>query len=364
VLRRNTHSTQKNELYAIKKLIVWANKSNTDLETLFLQRKFLRPHQIDSLLQSLKKSEKNASREISALKYNNYLASVSRYLCWLAAEIITDSNAPEISNTIDKMAEAISARRVRKAGSDARIRQSLLAKRLPDEARRTLLALFTDPLMGGVTKTSHIGPRYRNVLALRILYDTGMRLGELLGLRLHDFEIASGGEPAYLIVRRYHDDRMDDRVIQPVAKTLERKLPIGQGLENCIREYLNQREDVPQVGFDDKDFLLVNHLGGLRQGKAISEMSFRCALLMLQKKFPPLKEVHPHLLRHDWNYRFSAIATELGLSEIEEQRARENLMGWVEGSSSSSHYNRRHIQKKAVELGLKIAEDTAKKVRT
>jgi integrase len=188
-----------------------------------------------------------------------------------------------------------------------------------------------------------------------------MRIGEVLGLRLQDFVSASGGESAYLIVRRYHDDKKDDRPIQPVAKTSARILPVDQSLEIALSKYLLLRSDVPHAGFSDDDFLLVNHLGGQRQGKAVSESSFRSALSVLKKKFPHLGNLHPHLLRHHWNYLFSIKATQKGMSEIEERATREYLMGWAEGSESALRYNKRHIQEKAFEIGLEIANDTANK---
>ncbi|HIE28699.1 TPA: site-specific integrase [Candidatus Poribacteria bacterium] len=355
-----THNTQKDVLRTIKKLYTWAHKENIDLHTIFMTKRFLRPYEIDSLSQYLRTNEKDGSI-ISGLKHNNNLTSVADYLCWYASEIITDSNAPEVSGMIDKMNKGIRIRRVRKAGSEARKRQRLLAKKLPEKAESTLLALFHNPLMR-LTQTSQMTPRYRNIVALRILYVTGMRLGELLGLRIQDFVIASGGEPAYLIVRRYHDDKVDDRTIQPVAKMLERQVPIDQGLEKAICEYLKFRAEVPNVGFDDNDFLLVNHLRGRRQGRAITESNFRSAFTVLQKKFPTLIGVYPHLLRHDCNYRFSKMATAIGMTGEEEQKLREYLMGWVEGSPSSNIYLQRYTQEKALAIGLKTANDTAKKI--
>jgi integrase len=353
------HSTQKDSLRAIKKLYNWTYKEKLDLYKTFTTRKFLKPHQIASLSQFLSVSDKDGSA-ISGLKYNSYIGAVANYIRWYAAEIITDSNAPDISNSIDRMYKAIKARRVRKTGSESKRTQSILIKKLSTDAERTLLNLFHEPLTGLSQSTQH-SPRYRNVLILQILYANGMRIGEVLGLRLQDFVSASGGESAYLIVRRYHDDMKDDRPNQPVAKTRARRLPIDQSLECALSNYLLLRSDVPHVEFSDNAPLLVNHMGGQRQGKAVSESSFRSALSVLKKKFPNLGNIHPHLLRHDWNYRFSIKATQRGMPEIEERATREYLMGWAEGSESASRYNKRHIQEKAFEIGLDIANNTARK---
>ncbi len=355
------HGTQLEQLRAIKKLYDWADHDALDVHQALLSRSFLRPHQIASLAFHLRLKEQGGST-ISRPRYNNALSVVADYLAWYAAEIITDSNAPDVSTAIDRMKEAIKARRIKKQGSASRKEQELLTKKLSSQAANTLLDLFDHPLQG-VRQEAYQGPRYRDVLALRILYATGMRIGELLSLQLQDFIIASGGDPAYLVVRRNHDALEDDRRLQPVAKTLGRKLAIDVELEKAISSYLTCRSHVPHVGFGDNAFLLVNHLRGRRQGCALDASTFRSALARLQKKFPALSEIHPHLLRHDWNYRFSIKASESGMHEAEERAIREYCMGWVEGSSSSLRYNRRHIEEQAFEIGLQIASDTAKRIK-
>ena len=200
---------------------------------------------------------------------------------------------------------------------------------------------------------------YRDVLALHILYDTGIRLGELLGLRLKDFCPGYGGEPDVLWVDSYHDDKDDDKTIQDVAKTLIRPLPISPLLAQKISDYLAMwRADTNNVEFTDKAPLLVVHLNGERQGKAITRSGFYSALDTLKEKFIDLTELHPHLLRHDWNYRFSLEAEKKGLTEKEEVEQREFLMGWVEGSEMPKIYNRRRIQEQAFEIGLQVANRT------
>lgn len=354
------HNSQVDQLRAIKKLYDWAyqEKPEVDLHQVLLSRQFLRPHQIASLASFLRMKDKGGST-ISRTKYNSRIAVVADYLAWYAAEAIYDANATEVSSAIERMKEAINARCIKKKGSASRQEQARLEKKLSSESTMALLDLFEQPLKG-INLKAHEGPRYRDVLALRILYTTGMRIGELLSLRLQDFIIASGGDPAYLIVRRNHDDQEDDRTLQPVTKTVGRKLAINDNLAKAIANYLIQRSLIPHVGFGDNAFLLVNHIRGPRQGLAIGISTFRSSLDRLQKKFTALREIHPHLLRHDWNYRFSIKASSLDMSAAKEQETREYLMGWVEGSTSARVYNRRYVQEQAFEIGLKMANDTSK----
>lgn len=91
---------------------------------------------------------------------------------------------------------------------------------------------------------------------LRILYETGMRRGELLSLKIKHFVEASGGDSAYLSIETNHSDEYDRRVNQPVAKTLGRDLPISERLEGQIIEYRTlYRSELPNVGHSDNDFL-------------------------------------------------------------------------------------------------------------
>jgi len=363
-----THSTQVDYLHAIKKLYEWAENYHqqstgkaTDLHEKIVSRNFFTPYEIDSLVDfiSIKKKAVNGESLVGS-KINTKLAVIAQYLSWYAEEVITDSNSTEVQARIAKMESMITAKKGN-TGSKAKGQQKMLAKKLDDDARKELLDLFNNPLKN-VSRESNCGSRIRNVAELRILYETGMRVGELHSLRLSDYEMALGGDPATLLINRYHDDVHDDRVNQPVAKTLERPIPISEELSNFIAYYKKDwRSKVPNVGFDDNDFLFVIHRKGDRQGKASTISNFNSGITALKKQRPILASIHPHLLRHDWNYRFSITAKELEYSEAEECAIREFLMGWVEGSQSAALYNRRRIQEQAFAIGIKVAMHTAKR---
>lgn len=353
--QRYTHSTQKEHLFAIKKLYEWTQAKNIDLHMRLEARTFFSASEFDSLANwiSIKKKSKNGDTLVGN-KINAYLAAISNYLTWYANEIITEINQPEVYKAIDKIAIAIKARHV-KQSSCARQVQNIIEKKLSNEMQTALDRIFSEPL-SKVNKTANQGPAFRNALALRILYDTGMRVGELLSLTLEDFHLATGGEPAILEIRRNHDDPYDDRIRQPVAKTLGRYIPISSALADMLMIYLKKwRSSVPYVGFENHDFILVTHRKGSRQGKGLEYSALVSAITNLQRKYPGLRGLHPHLLRHDWNYRFSIQASNLNLQPAKEQAVREFLMGWVPGSTSAARYNRRHIQESAFELGLKVS---------
>lgn len=112
--------------------------------------------------------------------------------------------------------------------------RDMLAKHLAEPARDALIALFNNPTEG-IARSAHHGAAIRNAVMLEILYETGMRVGELLSLKLKDFTPARGGDHATLVIRRNHDDPFDRRLRRPVAKTLGRHIGITEHLSRRIQ---------------------------------------------------------------------------------------------------------------------------------
>lgn len=355
------HETQKVYLAAIKRVCEWESSRKIDLAMHFHGRKFLSTAQIDDLTNFLRTRKQGGKGEvIGSPKYNTYVAYTANYLRWLAQEVITDSNTPEIRDALDAQNTALLKKQKCKVGSKSARWRSTVAARLPDEARDQLLDLFGQPLEG-LQQPQDFGPRMRNIVMIRILYETGMRVGELLSLKLKNHIEAGGGDSAYIEIERNHHDEIDTRLNQPVAKTVGRKLPISESLETQLETYRDKwRAEVPCVGFSKEDFIFVVHRGGRSQGQALPKTSFDSGILNLKKSFPALKTVHPHLLRHDWNYRFSMKADKEGIPFEEERTLREQLMGWAPGSLMSRIYNLRQIEEKSYEIGLMIASDTVR----
>ncbi|NYT73382.1 site-specific integrase [Halomonas sp. QX-2] len=350
-----THETQKVHLEAIKRVCEWEALSGISMIVRFQRREFLRQFEIDELVNHLTASRRGGKSEvISRHKSNTYIAYAAKYLRWLSNELITELNA-DINAAVDQQHNALLSAVSRKSGSKSASAQRILGLKLSNETKSTLLRLFKDPLEG-VHKNADKGPRMRNVIMLRILYETGMRRGELLSLKLGNFVEAIGGESAQLRIERNHHDQFDSRVRQPVAKTLGRIVNISPEAEQQLIAYLNHWR--PNSG---SDIFFVNHRAGRTQGKPTTETGFNSALNKLKEMFHMLKPLHPHLLRHDWNYRFSQKADKEGLDFESERVMREMLMGWKPNSTMSLLYNQRHIQEQANKIGREIALDTIKR---
>lgn len=361
IRQSTTHETQKVYLAAIKRICEWESSRKIDLAMHFHGRKFLSAAQIDDLANYLRARKLGGKGEvISSPKYNTYIAYAAEYLHWLAQEVITDWNTSEIRDAIEAQNTTLLRKKRRKAGSKSAREQKIVTARLPAEARNQLLDLFDQPFKS-LKRTQDFGTRLRNVVMLRILYETGMRVGELLSLKLKNFIEASGGDSAYVEIERNHHDAFDTRLNQPVAKTLGRRLPISESLEMQLEDYRdNWRANILDVEFSEEGFIFVVHSGRPSQGHALPKTSFDSGLENLRISHRALMPVHPHLLRHDWNYRFSKKVDAEGMDFEEERTLREQLMGWMPGSEMSKLYNRRHIEEKSHEIGLKIASDTAR----
>ncbi|UVM53154.1 site-specific integrase [Pseudomonas sp. B21-015] len=373
-----TANTQRVNLYCLKKLYDWANEKKIDLDHRFATKKLLTVPEVESLVQSLSTNTKELDgTRIKGARVSYYLDILIDYLGWLFGHWIKDSNSEENRFLIERL-QANLAERKPKSGSKSQAKRRRIAKKLTDEADTALLELFEsfddknpenpkkENLEYGTSKIEPVsnfkhGLAFRNALALRILYDIGIRLGELLSLRYSDFIPASAGEHAYIRIERNHDDEFDRRINQPVAKTLGRTLPISEQLEQMMFTYLGTyRAEIPNVGFDDGSFIFVNHKGGRNQGREIEIATFRSALAVIISRDKRLKGLHPHLLRHHWNYRFSQDCIKRGLSDQKAREEREHWMGWVAGSQSALDYDLRSIQQSANEHGRAIASDTAR----
>lgn len=358
-----TPNTQKVYLDAIKRLLEWAAKNRIDLEFRFQRHEFLQPHEIDGMARYLNTARRGKPGEtISESKGNTYVSYAAQYLKWLADELITDAYRPEVRNMIDLQHKRLVDKLISKTGSQSAKKQEMLNQHLSEAARAQLEASWNDPFVG-LFRSADRGSRLRTVVILRILYETGMRRGELLGLKLKNVSESTGGMGARLAIERNHHDEFDSRVDQPVAKTDGRIVPITPELEKQLTEYIAQyRADVPGVSFDDEDFIFVTHRSGRGQGKPLSISNCDQALASLKKDFPALRELHFHLLRHDWNYRFSKVADDSKLAPAKEEELRRVLMGWSDGSGMPRKYNLRHIQEEASSIGLKVAADTARPI--
>lgn len=360
-LRNNiTHKTQKGRMHIIKKILTWGQNMNIPLDSRFEKQQFFSMAECRSLVNFLAIKRNSTNGEtICNTKFNDAIITSSKYIVWLAFIICGTNLSPKAKESIARM-EAEILRQTRKKGSSAAASRKIIGKKISSEMETELKNIFSS-LLSINTEKPNVKIYFRNMICLQILYETGMRVGELLSLQLSSYDDGTGGDEPSLSVKRRHDDPKDDRVNQPTAKTLERILSISEDLNSKITCYLDKhRQYIPGVGFDLEDYIFVNHIRGIRQGKAVQCSAFENSISRIKEKNRKLKGLHPHLLRHHWNYLFSIEAKSLGLSQERTRTTREYSMGWAENSQQSARYNLRDIQEDAMKIGRKIANDTTR----
>ncbi len=263
----------------------------------------------------------------------NRVRFVAAYLEWLASHSRAAGSQHLLRDTI----KALNARA--KAGT-----------RQPAEPRKGLSPEQRDRLFAVIDPSSPDNPfrseavRYRNLAVVACLDQTGMRRGELSGLKIPDIDF---GKLRISIHRRPPDPR-DPRQEKPKTKTGARPVPIRPELADILFAYLSVwRRAEPAARMHG--YVFVSH-GGRRPGAPLSPRS-------VGKIFDALERVlgfdlHPHILRHTWNDRFSAaIDRKTGRGdrtpEASEERIRNFLMGWSPDSKMAAVYTRRHVERAA-----------------
>lgn len=188
--------------------------------------------------------------------------------------------------------------------------------------------------------------QYRNWLIVVLLLASGMRRGELLNLRLNDL---SPNKPVLSIVRRLHtpDDR---RLIQPTPKTRERDIELRPAIMKAVWSYIAMRREIPAAR--KHGYLIVDDDGAELSYKNVDRI-----FATIRRACPELTiDLSSHVMRHTWNDRFSEQAELMGLSEVAEQRARNEQQGWADDSKSAATYTRRYAAKKGREISLRLQE--------
>lgn len=349
---------------AIKRLYEWAASKQLDLERRLFDQQFLLDHEIESLVRSVGRKRSSrirqsastylplskvvpkrlAERQISNASKYRHLMYISSFLGWLARRLIERRNRHidlQTEFAIKAMISAIDIRRPRKG----RCRMLALTRGLDhDEEERLLQAVAVTNEAGDDDQSC------RDRIVVRLLHGLGMRAGELLALKVGDFNFRTNE----VIVARRPDDSDDPRHIQPTAKTCDRRLPISADVAKLVHDYVTKhRRNASRA--KRHEFLIVVHRRGPWEGAPLSISGLRKVFARL-KSASKMERLTPHMLRHTNNDRFSELMDAEGVPEAEEDKLRSYAMGWKEGSGSAAVYTRRHTQRKAFDAAKKLQE--------
>ncbi|MEQ7922492.1 site-specific integrase [Xanthomonas sp. WHRI 1810A] len=333
-------------------------EAKINLVTRLSEGKVLEPFEVEALRGDLHRRLSPEPKQNSPITYFSQSDFVSkavmharvgvstRYLEWLASLFLRKPLDPnELARVLAAMKDI---RPINKRRNNIKRRRGLDAV--------TALA-FTEALRPGSEYNIWLDPaiQVRNRLMLSLMYELGIRRGELLNLKIEDFNFKANQVE---IIRRA-DEKSDPRIDQPLVKTNDRIIPVKATLMDEVRFYLTRcRNLVPRAR--RHGFLIVTHKAGPTQGNPISIANYKDVIHSLRTAVPPLSKFSGHDLRHYWNERFSDLMDKAGIPPAEEELIRSELMGWRFGSGTAATYNRRYIERKAAEYGMNLQSDHLK----
>jgi integrase/recombinase XerD len=170
-----------------------------------------------------------------------------------------------------------------------KIKQKVDKKRLSDDEAKH----FYEKI--GEVFAYNEGLKRRNQLAFKILYETGMRIGELLHLRIKDYDLPDPFKKVgniYLIERKEQDDK--DRQL----KTGERIIPVSNDLLQEIDEYIMYHRPLDENSNCEYIFVNHNYPAGQAPNRSYFEQWFRKVFKTVELESLKRKIVTPHSLRH------------------------------------------------------------------
>lgn len=196
--------------------------------------------------------------------------------------------------------------------------------------------------------------RVRNEVILEILLETGIRGGELLNLRIDDVNF----EKNEINIVRRPDSIEDNRIRQPLVKTLGRKIPITKSLSEKIQEYINFSRSKEVLSVNHK-YLLVSHSDNSRLGSALTITGFQKIFIKIRGSDQCLKNILAHSLRHTWNVTYSENMYKMADPEnyFLYEKVRNYLMGWKNTSRTADTYTQRFLVNEATKI-MKVINST------
>ena len=190
--------------------------------------------------------------------------------------------------------------------------------------------------------------RFRNYVLLRLIFETGCRLSEALVLYTTDYH-PDARRPTLVIRRRPHNP-LDPRVDLPLVKTRPRALPLATNLAELLETLITgDRKSV--LGAKKSPFVFL-----ARDGTPLARRSVEDLPKMIRRAFPEFERLTIHVLRHDWNDRFSDLAREKGWSEEKETQHRNYLQGWSKTSKQGLNYTRRSTREEAMNAAFELQQ--------
>ncbi|EFL4626868.1 site-specific integrase [Escherichia coli] len=320
-------------------------------------KKYLSVAEIDDLVRYAK--QRFDRQKIINIKSTNYrfiakrtfsyrIHVFSRYLKWLCG-LVHSSKGIHAKYEVDVFIESIRAHIPRNSSLNM---NEISEKSLNEEEIKVLFRLLE---IGGIENPFHKEVLVRNRLIFTLLLNLGLRAGELLNLKIDDFDLRDNT----LSVVRRHDSKEDGRSYQPLVKTGERVIPLSDELAREIFDYIsNSREKMTKR--KKHNFLFVAHCTGKNAGEPLSISAYEKVISTLKRASPELYNLSGHRLRHSWNYMYSKGIEGAELEYNRRKDLRNYLMGWSKESIMCDRYNYKYISQQEKDVVLKVYKSVSK----
>lgn len=320
-------------------------------------KKYLSVAEIDDLVRYAK--QRFDRQKIINIKSTNYrfiakrtfsyrIHVFSRYLKWLCG-LVHSSKGIHAKYEVDVFIESIRAHIPRNSSLNM---NEISEKSLNEEEIKVLFRLLE---IGGIENPFHKEVQVRNRLIFTLLLNLGLRAGELLNLKIDDFDLRDNT----LSVVRRHDSKEDGRSYQPLVKTGERVIPLSDELACEIFDYIsNSREKMTKR--KNHNFLLVAHCTGKNAGEPLSISAYEKVISTLKRASPELYNLSGHRLRYSWNYMYSKGIEGAELEYSRRKDLRNYLMGWSKESIMCDRYNYKYISQQEKDVVLKVYKSVSK----
>ena len=310
-------------------LYEWLYREQIDLREKLTAPVSFNSAQISSVLVEQLRQNREQSKAVSPITFNQRLTTVRQFINWYMSVLI--SQLPYSSNKFKSLSDRKSILNEWLSSSfmSSPPSRKYLRKGLSKEESDFLISTLDPTSLHSFGNNEAI--KYRNFISVGLMIYCGLRPGELLSLRVEDITI--GSLSSVSVVRR-KPDLNDTRKPRPQVKRNGRLLPIeNPELVNCLNEYIVDLREI----LEDKSELESDYLILSDEGQPLSQASITQFFHLLRNKYN--QDLPDNLsaksLRHTFSSRMETTMRESGLSE---QKRREALAYLRGDSSLSSQY--------------------------
>ena len=264
-----------------------------------------------------------------ALKYFNYLADVEKSRRQIADPMIA---------TISKNMEGL---RIKFKKAVLPVDKYSDVKGLSRAQQKSLFKGLNTPGYFGWNNNTAL----RNKLIVRLIYETGIRKGELLSLVIENcLTRTSVVERPY--IKTSHNVKYDDpRTDVPQEKTRERIIPISNDLAELIEEYKLIRSATPEAKKQPPFLILSSESPHMPLSISGLEKVFE----RIKSKLPDVDFFGPHRLRHTFFDNLDRTFYELGYDAVLTKKLKNTIGGWSPTSNMSENYEKLSTYEQCVE---------------